>query len=74
MLAAQDALQGVAQVDQHVESIRHLLRGRRALADPLGVRAGPVTSDELDAGMNTQPGREGLIRAVRQQIEYLVPS
>jgi hypothetical protein len=70
---AQDALQGLAQVDEHVESIRHLLRVRRALADALCIRARPVTRDDLDAGMGAEPGRERPIRAVRQQIEDLVP-
>jgi hypothetical protein len=60
------------QVAQHVPPVGHLDGLGSALAGPVGVSTGAVTSDHLDARMGAQPGREGLSLPVRQQVHHAV--
>jgi len=53
-------------------AISNLDRLRRALARAVGISAGAVTTNDLDAGMRAQPDGEGLRRAVGQQINRAV--
>ncbi len=56
------------QVLRQVPAISDFEGVRGGLFDRLGVGGGPVTADDLGAGMFGQPGREGLRGAVGQHV------
>ena len=61
------------QVLQQVEAVRDLHRPRRAAAGALGVGAGAVAGDHVDAGVLAQPSRERARLAVGQQRHRTTP-
>ena len=67
-----ELLYGVAEVAEQMPSICHLDSVRRALTDPVGIRASTITGDDLDARMTAQPPTDCRRFAVRQQIDDLV--
>ena len=68
MVTVESVAHGIAQIAQQVEPVGHLDRLRSAGANAVGKGAGPVTGDDLDAGMRLEPGGDGLGRAVGQQV------
>ena len=66
-------LQCLGQILQQVETIRDLYRPGRALAGALGISAGAVACDHLDAGMLPEPCRKRTSLAVRQKRQGTVP-
>jgi len=53
-------------------AVSDLDRLRSPLPRAIGIGAGAVATNDLDAGMRPQPGGEGLRRAVGQQIDGAV--
>ena len=62
----------LAEVAQQMPSISDLDRIWRTLPHAVGVGAGPVTGNDLDAGMLTQPGGQGLRLPIGQQVDSCV--
>ena len=65
-------LNSLSKVAQQVPAIGNLGRAWSALADAIGIGAGAIAGDNLDARAVTQPGGDGGSFAVRQQIDHLV--
>ena len=59
-VALENADQRVAEIAQEVPAVRDLLGLGRSLARSLGVGAGPIAGDHLDARMGLEPRRHGL--------------
>lgn len=64
--------QGVAKVAQEVEAVRDLDSLGCAVPNAIGVGAGAVARDDLDAGMAVQPCPDRLRVAVRQHVDRTV--
>jgi hypothetical protein len=71
-LPSDDALHHVRQILQHMKAIDNLYGSRRAPARTFGIRAGPIAGNDLDGQVPSQPGRESICGAIRQQIDDLV--
>ena len=71
-MSVKDARQGVAKIAQTMPAIRHLNRIRSTGPHAVGIVAGPIPGDDLDAGMRLQPRLDSLRPAVTQQINRLV--
>ena len=69
MVTVESVAHGIAEIAQQVEPVGHLDRLRSAGANAVGIGAGPVAGDDLDAGMRLQPGGDGLGTAVGQQVD-----
>lgn len=72
VMAGEDLPQGVGHVVQEVPAICDLDGGGRSLADTIGVGAGTVTGDDLDAGMGFQPCGNGVGLTVGQKVNRAV--
>jgi hypothetical protein len=72
MLPLHGGSQRVAQVAQDVPAVRDLAGLRGAGASPVGVRAGPVPGDHLDARVPPQPSGQRARLPIRQQVDHLV--
>jgi hypothetical protein len=66
---AHAAFDGGAEVLPEMEGIGDLDRVRGAGAGAVGVRTGPVTADDLRAGMFAQPAGQGRSVAAGQQVK-----
>ena len=60
MMAVESVAHGIAEIAQQVEPVGNLDRLRSPGANAVGIGAGPVAGDDLDAGMRLQPGGDGL--------------
>jgi hypothetical protein len=67
--APEHTLEQLAHIGQDVEAIGNLDGIGRALTRTVGVGAGTIAADHVDAGVLTQPGCQALGRAVRQQLD-----
>jgi hypothetical protein len=72
VMVIEHAAQRSTAVAQEMEPIRDLDGLGCSLASPIGVGAGTITHDDLDAGMAPQPDRQGLSLSVGQQIDDAV--
>jgi hypothetical protein len=63
-----DLVDVFAEVVPDVPAIGHLHRGRSRVGGGLGVGAGPVTADHLDAAVRAQPVGEGVRLSVRWKV------
>ena len=66
----QPSLNRLAQVDQHMPAICDLRRPRRSQPDAAGVFGRAVAGHPRDLWLATQPVRQRLGRAVRQQVQH----
>jgi len=66
VLAGEKALQGVRDILDQVEAVRHLTRLRGALPCPLGIGPRSVPADHLNLGVLRQPGGHCGRRAIRK--------
>lgn len=58
-----------AEILPEMEAVGDLDRVRSTSAGPIGVRAAPVTANDLGAGMGARPAGQGRCVAAGQQIE-----
>jgi hypothetical protein len=65
MMAVESVAHGIPEIAQQVEAIGNLDRLRSPDSNAVGIGAGPVAGDDLDAGMGLQPGGDGLGRGSR---------
>jgi hypothetical protein len=65
-----DSGQRRRQIDEQMKAIRHLNGARRRLARRAGILAASVATDDRDPRMRAQPSREGVLRAIRQEINH----
>ncbi len=72
MVTVESVADGVAEIAQQVEAVGNLDRLRSAGPDTVGIGAGPVAGDDLDAGVCLQPGGDGLRLAIGQPINWPV--
>ena len=72
MVAINDGPNGIAEVAQQVPTVGHLDRLLRALPNSIGVGTSTVARDNFNSGMLTEPIRQRLGLAVRQQIYDLI--
>jgi hypothetical protein len=72
MMSVKDARQGVAKVSQQMPAIGNLDCFRSTSPNTIGIVAGPIPGDDLDAGMRLQPRLDSLGLAVMQQIDRSV--
>ena len=68
-MSVKDACQGVAEIAQQMPPIGNLDRIRSTGPHAVGIVAGPIAGDDLDAGMRLQPRLDSLGLAVPQQID-----
>ena len=68
-MSVKDARQGVAEISQQMPAIRNLNRFRSTSPHAVGIVAGAIAGDDLDAGMRLQPRLDSLGLAVTQQID-----
>lgn len=73
MVALRRGADRTTEVAQHVPAVSDLDSPRRALAGTVGIGAGAVAGDHLDARVGPEPGSQRLGRAVRQQVENPIP-
>ncbi len=59
MLAGEDTLYNLADVDEQVEAVSHLNGGGRSLSAAVGIAATSVSADDLHTRMVAKPGSEG---------------
>jgi hypothetical protein len=71
-MAGEDLAQGIDQIVQEVPAICDLDGGGHSLADTIGVGAGTITSDDLDARMGFHPCGNSVALAVGQQVDGTV--
>jgi len=69
MMLIKDTCQGVAKIAQKMPPIRNLNRIRSTGPHAVGIVAGAIAGDDLDAGMRLQPRLDSLGLAVTQQID-----
>ncbi len=69
MVTVGDGMDGVTQIPQQVPAVGDLDGIGRTLARAVGVDAGPVSGDDLDAGVGPQPRGQALGPPVRQQVD-----
>jgi hypothetical protein len=67
-----EGLDSLSEVAEQMPSVSNLNGAWRALADPVGIGAGAIAGDDLDAGTILQPGGDGGGLAIGQQIDHLV--
>ena len=60
MVTVGDGMDGVTQIPQQVPAVGDLDGIGRTLARAVGVDAGPVSGDDLDAGVGPQPRGQAL--------------
>ena len=72
MNARQPALDHLPQVPKQVPAVHDLGRARRAEAGAAGILGGPVPRDHADRVVLAEPCRQGLRRAIRQQVDDMV--
>jgi hypothetical protein len=72
MMLIKDTCQGVAKIAQKMPPIRNLNRIRSTGPHAVGIVAGAIVGDDLDAGMRLQPRLDSLGFAVTQQIDRSV--
>ena len=70
MVPLHDGPHRVAQVAQHVPAIRDLAGSRGAGADTVGVGAGSVPGNDLDARVAAQPSCQRVGLPIRQQVDH----
>ena len=68
MVLPDHSLQGAAQVTEQMPTIGDMDCGGGALACPLAINISAIAGHNLDAGMATQPSRDGPGIAIRQKI------
>jgi hypothetical protein len=73
VVAHEQALDGLAQIAEHMEAISNLNAIRCSVTRSLGIGAAPVPTNNLHPGMLRQPLSEGFRRPIRQQINPTVP-
>lgn len=70
-MAVDDALEDVAQIAQEMPSVGDLNGLRGTASRALGIAAGPITGDHLDAGVLLEPTRNSVGAPVRQELDDL---
>ena len=68
-MRGEETTERIAQVLEHVPPVRNLDRIGCAAGCALGIGPCPISADKLDARMRSQPLRERVRRAVRQDID-----
>ena len=66
------ALEVLPQVDQQMIAVSHLNRLGSAFSQRLRIRAGSISTHDLDLGMRLQPGNDGGRFAIGQHINRTV--
>jgi hypothetical protein len=69
VVAAQLSFDGLPQILYQVETVRHLLRLRRALPGRLSIKAAPISTDNSDSGMLCKPGCRRLGGTIMQHVD-----
>jgi hypothetical protein len=68
-MTVESVAHGIAEIAQQVEPVGDLDCLRSPGPNAVGIGAGPVTGDDLDAGMRLQPGGDRLGLAIGQEVD-----
>jgi hypothetical protein len=72
MLTIDHGSNGITKITQQVPTVSDLNRGRRPLADTVGVSAGAVACNDLDNWVLAKPSHQRFRLSVGQQIYDLI--
>jgi hypothetical protein len=69
MLSSEQTLYRFSQINKDMEAVSNLDGRWCSSASALGIRTGPITADDLDPGLRSQPLGECFGRSIRQQVD-----